>query len=192
MQLPIKSKVQDIVMTAVLSLHGDLRLVSAVNLFQLIKLATLSGHLVVNCAENSAHFIFTEGKLNYGFAREGRKRIGQILLDSQLITNHQLNSCLDDQKTADKWQKLGSILVKNGYLKHSQIIDLFQRELKTAFLKTITWSEGKFIFIDTSPLVEGDIVLEENIEALILQSLILLDDVEEDLSPSDCSEMMLK
>ncbi len=179
-------------MTAVLSFHGDLRLVSAVNLFQLIKLATLSGHLVVNCAENSTHFLFTEGKLNYGFAREGRKRIGQTLLDSELITNHQLNACLGDQKTAGKWQKLGSILVENGYLKHSQIIALFQKQAKSAFFETVTWPEGKFIFIDTSPLVEGDIILEENIEALILQSLILLDDVEGDMSPGDYSGNILK
>ena len=174
-------------MTAVLSFHGDLRLVSAVNLFQLIKLATLSGHLVVNCAENSSHFLFAEGKLNYAFVREGRKRIGQTLLDSQLITNHQLKACLDDQKTASKWRKLGSILVKNGYLKHSQITDIFQQQLKSAFFETVTWKEGKFIFIDTSPLVEGDIVVDENIEDLILQSLILLDDVEGNVSPSDCS-----
>jgi len=179
-------------MTTVLSFHGDLRLVSAVNLFQLIKLATLSGHLVVNCAENSTHFLFTEGKLNYGFAREGRKRIGQTLLDSQLITNHQLKACLDNQKTAERWQKLGSILVENGYLKYSQITDIFQKQLKSAFFETVTWKEGKFIFIDTSPLVEGDIVIEENIETLILQSLILLDDVVGNVSPGDCSGNIFK
>ena len=179
-------------MTAVLSFHGDLRLISAVNLFQLIKLATLSGQLAVNCAENSTHFLFTEGKLNYAFCREGRKRIGQTLLESQLITNHQLKICLDDQKKASKWQKLGSILVKNGYLKHSQIKDIFHKQLKSVFFETVTWKEGQFVFSDNSPLVEGDIVVEENIEALILQSLFSLDDIEGNVSPGDCSGNIFK
>ncbi len=163
-------------MTDYRSFNGDLSLVSAVNLFQLIKLAFLSGRLVVNCEDNSTHFIFTEGKLNYAFSRQGRKKIGQTLLESQLITNDQLKSCLEVQKAADRWQKLGSIFVKNGYLKQSHLTEIFHKQLKSAFIETIAWTEGKFIFIDTSPLVEGDIILEEDIEALILQSLIILDE----------------
>jgi hypothetical protein len=158
------------------SFNGDLSLVSTVNLLQLIKSASLSGHLMVYCEENSTHFIFAEGKLNYAFSRQGRRRIGQTLLESQLITTDQLKACLDDQKAADKWQKLGSIVVERGYLQQSQLKDIFKRQLKSALFETMTWKEGKFKFIDTSPLVEGDVILEEDIESLILQGLIMLDE----------------
>jgi PleD family two-component response regulator len=95
-----------------------------------VKLATLSGHLVVNCAENSSHFLFAEGKLNYAFAREGRKRIGQTLLDSQLITNHQLKACLDDQKTASKWRKTmyKVLIVENNPIIIKLLSHFFQSE----------------------------------------------------------------
>jgi Domain of unknown function (DUF4388) len=159
------------------SFTGDLKLVSAVNLFQLIKLGSLSGHLMVYCDPNSTHFIFTEGKLNYAFSWRERKKIGQILLDARLITNDQLQACLDDQKTAEIWQKLGSIFVTRGYLQQSQLTKIFQRQLKSALFETLNWTEGKFKFVDTSPLIEGDIILHEDIEPLILQSLIMLDEI---------------
>lgn len=163
-------------MTENRSFSGDLSLVSAVNLLQLIKFATLSGHLMVYCEGHSTHFIFAEGKLNYAFSRQGRRRIGQTLLESQLITKDQLKACLDDQKAADKWQKIGSMVVERGYLQQSQLKDIFQRQLKSALFETMTWKEGKFKFIDTSPLVEGDVILEEDIESLILRGLIMLDE----------------
>jgi hypothetical protein len=164
------------------SFQGDLSLLSPVNLFQTIGLATLSGQLVVRGTKNTTYFIFTKGKLNYGFSLEGRKQIGQILLDSQLITIDQLKVCLADQKKSEKWKKLGSIVVENGYVKHSEITDLFQIQIKDVLFETLTWTEGSFTFVDTSPLTDEDIVLEENIDALILQGLVCFDDLSFELS----------
>ena len=157
------------------SFHGDLSLLSAVNLFQLIGMASLSGQLKVSCAKNSSSFIFTEGRLNYAFSREGHKKIGQILLESQLITIDQLKSCLADQRSAKKWQKLGSIAVKNGYIQQSNIADIFFTELKVALFEVITWEEGRFSFVETPPLADDDIVLEENIDSLVMQALFFID-----------------
>jgi hypothetical protein len=164
------------------SFQGDLSLLSPVNLFQMIGLANLSGQLVVRSTKNTAYFIFTKGKLNYGFSLEGRKKIGQILLDSQLITVDQLRTCLADQKKLEKWKKLGTIVVENGYIKHSEIIDLFYSQIKDVLFETLTWTEGNFTFVDTSPLNDEDIVLEENIDALILQGIVFFDDLSFDLS----------
>ncbi len=158
------------------SFRGDLSLVSTINLLQLIKLASLSGRLLINCMEKSTHFFFTEGKLNYAFSRQDKKRIGQTLLESQLITADQLKASLDYQKKADKRQKLGSIFVKNGYLTQAQLTDIFKREVESVLFETLTWTEGEFRFVDSSPLVEGDIILEEDLEPLILQALVLLDE----------------
>ena len=164
------------------SFQGDLDLLSPVNLFQMIGLAYLSGQLVVRGPENTAYFIFTKGKLNYGFSLEGRKKIGQILLDSQLITVDQLKACLADQKKMEKWKKLGSIVVEKGYMKHAEIIDFFQTQIKDFVFETLTWKEGNFTFVDTSPLNDEDIILEENIDTLILQGLVFFDDVSAELS----------
>ncbi len=157
------------------SFQGDLNLLSATNLFQLIGLASLSGQLTILGSNNATHFVFTMGKLNYGFSREGHKRIGQILVESNLITTHQLEICLFKQKTSGKRQKLGSIAVENGFLLQSTLLDLFYEQTEGAFFQALAWTEGRFNFIDTSPLSNKDIVLEENINALVLKGLISLD-----------------
>jgi hypothetical protein len=157
------------------SFQGDLNLLSAVNLFQLIGLASLSGQLMILGTNNATHFVFTRGKLNFGFSREGHKRIGQILVEAKLITTHQLEICLEKQKQSGKRQKLGSIAVENGFLLQSKILDLFYKQTEGAFFQALTWTEGRFNFVDTTPLSDKDIVLEENINTLVLKGLISLD-----------------
>ncbi len=158
-----------------LSFQGDIGLLSAVNLFQLIGLASLSGKLVIINSKNTSNFIFTRGMLNYGFSREGYKKIGQILVESRLITTDQLKICLTDQKTSGKTQKLGSIVVGNGFMLKSQILDLFYKQTENALIDTLTWTEGRFNFVNTSPFSDQDIVLEENINGLVLKGLVSLD-----------------
>jgi hypothetical protein len=157
------------------SFQGDLNLLSAANLFQLIGLASLSGRLMILGINDATHFVFTRGRLNYGFSREGHKKIGQILVESKLITTHQLEICLDKQKTSGKKQKLGSIVVENGFLLQSKILDLFYKQTEGAFFLALTWTEGRFNFVDKSPLSDMDIVLDENINTLVLRGLISLD-----------------
>jgi hypothetical protein len=157
------------------SFQGDLNLLSAANLFQLIGLASLSGQLMILGTDNATHFVFTRGKLNYGFSREGHKKIGQILVESKLITTHQLQICLDCQKTSGKKQKLGAIAVENGFLSQSKLLGLFYKQTEGAFFLALTWTEGRFNFADTSPLNDEDIVLDENINTLVLKGLISFD-----------------
>ena len=158
------------------SFQGDIGLLSPVNLFQLIGLASLSGQLVIRSRHDTVYFIFTKGKLNYGFSKESRKKIGQILLESELLTVEELDICLADQKASVRWKKLGSIAVENGYLQLSEITDLFYSQIKDILFETLTWTQGSFTFVDSSPLTEGDIVLEESIDSLILQCLLLFDE----------------
>jgi hypothetical protein len=157
------------------SFQGDLNLLSAANLFQLIGLASLSGQLMILCSDNATHFVFTKGKLNFGFSREGHKRIGQTLVELKLITTDQLDFCLERQKTSKKRQKLGSIAVENGFLLQTKILELFYKQTEGAFFQALTWTEGRFNFVDTPPLTDNDIVLEENINTLVLRGLISLD-----------------
>ena len=160
------------------SFHGDISLLSLVNLFQLIGLGTLSGKLVLRCDPDAAYFIFSDGKVNYGFLTRDRRKLGQTLLDSQLLTTEQLENCLACQKATAPWKKLGLITVENGYLNIAQISNLFDHQIKEAFFTALSWPEGTFSFVDTTPFTKGDIVLEENIDSLVFNGLIHLDEAE--------------
>jgi hypothetical protein len=151
-------------------------LLSPVNLFQMIGLAMLSGQLVMRSSSDAVYFVFRKGKLNYGFSLESRKKIGQILLDSGLITLDELDRCLADQKARARWKKLGTIAVEKGYLQLEDVVGLFFSQIKDLLLETLAWTTGSFTFYDSSPLDDDDIVLEENVDSLIFHCLVLLDE----------------
>jgi hypothetical protein len=158
------------------SFHGDIGLLSPANIFQLIGLAALSGKLILRNGSDAACFVFCDGKLNYGFLTRDRRKLGQTLLESKLITAEQLQICLALQKASAPWKKLGKIAVENGYLGKSQISDLFYRQIKVALFEAISWQEGTFSFVDCSPFSRDDIILEENVDTLVFNGLIYLDE----------------
>ncbi len=158
------------------SFHGDIGLLAVPNLFQLIGLSALSGKLILRREQDAAYFIFAGGKLNYGFLTRDRQKLGQTLLASRLITIEQLKICLASQKASAPWKKLGAIAVENGYIERSQINKIFFRQVKDALFEALTWQDGTFSFIDSSPFNKEDIVLEENIETLVFSGLIHLDE----------------
>lgn len=49
------------------------------------------------------------------------KRIGEILLENQLITEQQLENALEEQKK-EKGKKIGEILVNNGFISYDTFI----------------------------------------------------------------------
>jgi hypothetical protein len=158
------------------SFHGDLALLSPANIFQLIGLATLSGKLILRNGSDAACFVFCDGKLSYGFLNRDRRKLGQTLLASKLITAEQLQVCLALQKASAPWKKLGKIAVENGYLDRSQISDLFYRQIKVALFEAISWQEGTFSFVDCAPFSSDDIILEENVDTLVFNGLVYLDE----------------
>lgn len=158
------------------SFHGDIGLLSPANIFQLIGMATLSGKLILRNGSDAACFVFCDGKLNYGFLNRDRRKLGQTLLESRLITAEQLEVCLTLQKASVPWKKLGKIAVENGYLDRSQIRKLFYSQIKVALFEAISWQEGTFSFVDCSPFTRDDIILEENVDTLVFNGLIYLDE----------------
>lgn len=158
------------------SFQGNLDLLSAVNLFQLIRLASLSGQLMVRCADNTTHFIFTEGKINYGFSRDSRRENGQVLLDSQLLSVDQLKACLFNRKTSEKKKRLGAIAAADDHLPQTHNIGILYRHTRDVLFETLTWTEGSFSFVSNSSLSDEGLVLKEGIDSLIMKGLIFLDD----------------
>ncbi len=59
-------------------------------------------------------------------------RLGDLLVESQVITSDQLNQALTDQKRTG--QKLGRVLIDDGYLTEDQMLDALSRQLKIPFV----------------------------------------------------------
>lgn len=59
-------------------------------------------------------------------------RLGDLLVEHQLITNDQLMQALAEQKTSG--HKLGRVLVEKGYVKEEQVLELVSRQLQIPYI----------------------------------------------------------
>jgi MSHA biogenesis protein MshE len=59
-------------------------------------------------------------------------RLGDLLVESKLITQTQLEQALAEQKTSG--QKLGRVLIGDGYLTEDQMLDALSKQLKIPFV----------------------------------------------------------
>ncbi|HLD09474.1 MAG TPA: GspE/PulE family protein [Methylophilaceae bacterium] len=65
-------------------------------------------------------------------ARPEKIRLGEILVQQQLITADQLNKSLEQQKRSGR--KLGRVFVENGYVTETQISEALARQLQVPFI----------------------------------------------------------
>jgi type IV pilus assembly protein PilB len=57
-----------------------------------------------------------------------KKKLGQMLVDENMLTEEQLNKALADQEKAGL--KLGQYLVRRGIITEQQIVDVLGRQLR--------------------------------------------------------------
>ncbi|HLD09968.1 MAG TPA: MSHA biogenesis protein MshE, partial [Methylophilaceae bacterium] len=65
-------------------------------------------------------------------ARPEKIRLGEILVQQELITTDQLNKSLEEQKRSGR--KLGRIFVESGYVTETQISEALARQLQIPFI----------------------------------------------------------
>jgi MSHA biogenesis protein MshE len=65
-------------------------------------------------------------------ARPRKIRIGDLLVQHKVISQSQLDTALEDQKSTGR--KLGRVLIDNGYLSEAQLMDFLSRQLKIPYV----------------------------------------------------------
>ena len=63
-------------------------------------------------------------------------RLGDLLIESKLISQAQLEQALADQKTSG--QKLGKVLIDNGYVTEEQMLEMLSQQLKIPFVDLVS------------------------------------------------------
>lgn len=162
--------------TRKVALQGDISSISIDDIFQLFSHAGLTGELEVLTTGNSGCFFFTKGVLVFGMLETSQKKIGEILLAEQQITSQQLEECLAIHREGDREQRLGHILIQQGYIHPDNLTSSLGRQIKGAFFEALSWKEGSFLFyVDQAP--EDDrLLVNERIDHLLLEGMVYIDD----------------
>ncbi len=157
------------------ALQGDIAAIALEDIFQLFDLAALSGKLEVHTSTNSGSFYFSNGLLTYGMLQINQRKIGEILLESQIITKEQLQECLRLHEQCLPQRRFGQILLEKGYIPSEKLDDSLLRQIKEAFFETLSWKEGTFTFYQNQTPGQHDLQLLARVDHLLLEGMIYLD-----------------
>ena len=158
------------------SMHGDISVIELNIIFQLFHLGSLSGELLVVANHNSGRFFFDRGTLIFGSLSTNQKRIGELLLASGLVSGAQLAESLRIHTEKGRGRRLGDILVCNGFLAYDNLVELLKQQAREAFFDILAWKSGMFFYYASHSPAQGEILIDERIDQLLLEGLIRLDD----------------
>ncbi len=157
------------------SLQGNVADFELNYIFQFLDFASASGEMRIVEEQNSASFFFQNGMLIFGTLRVNQKKIGDLLLESKLITADQLALCLDIHAQHGGRRRLGEILVRKGFLKFESLAGMLKSQAKEAFFTTLSWKKGIFYFYSEHYPSKEEILINERIDHLILEGIVRMD-----------------
>lgn len=157
------------------ALQGDIAAIAIENIFQLFDFAAMTGKLEVQSTDNSGVFYFRKGMLIHGLLRINQRKIGQILLDSHMITAEQLEECLQLHQQTGGRQRFGQMLLDKGYAEPYALDKSLLRQVKEAFFTTLSWNEGYFRFYPNQVPSPDEIQMFGRIDRLLLEGMVHID-----------------
>ena len=157
------------------ALQGDISAIAIEDVVQLFDFAALTGKLEIQSTTNSGTFYFRKGSLIHGLLQINHRKIGQILLDSGVITAQQLEECLLLHERTDTRQRFGQILLEKGYAKSDWLDKSLLRQVKEAFFETLSWHEGNFRFYPGQIPAPDEVQMHARIDHLLLEGMVHID-----------------
>jgi hypothetical protein len=158
------------------ALQGDIAAIALENIFQFLDLAALTGRLDIRSPTNSGSFYFRNGALTHGVLRVSQRRIGEILLESNLITTDQLQECLRLREQARPPRRFGQILLDQRHTPPAKLDGSLLQQMKEAFFETLSWHEGSFAFYPELVPAPEEMQTRARIDSLLLEGMMHLDE----------------
>lgn len=174
-----------------MTLKGNLKEFSLIQLLNLVNLAKKSGALYIEQPSETARMIFRDGKLAFAEAGSQDALLLDSLSDAKLISPGQ-KSILNDRLKSMNEKAVGIYLVSAGYVDQEQIFTLLQDKFNEIVRKVFTWEEGSFRFDAGEMPPDGRIPTHMDLENLIVEASRRMQEIEELKSEIPSLEMALK
>ena len=115
------------------------------------------------------------GVFVHGTLRVHPRRIGSILRENGVITEAQLNECLQLHQQSGQQQPLGRILLEKGYVAPQHLDASLERQVKEAFFEALAWQEGTFAYYPGEKPADTAWQLQERVDHLLMEGMVYLD-----------------
>ena len=167
-----------------MSISGDLQDVSVAEVMQFIHLGRRTGTLYLRYQAQEASIGFHRGRI-IGAARQGSLRLGELLLQRDLVTEDQLLRALETQRSARPRPSLGKVLVDQGLISTDNLRVVVGSQIEHTVYQLVTWRAGSFDFtidelqpMDDIGVYPGDILPDINLDTqmVVLDALRIFDE----------------
>lgn len=114
----------------------------------LSSLASLSksGRLTLSRYDERGLVLLREGRIVHAATSSLRETLGSLLVGERLVTEDELARALDIQRTSDREQRLGNILVDLELLHHQDLERIITQQTQRVIVELMQWKHGFFEF----------------------------------------------
>jgi CheY-like chemotaxis protein len=187
-----------------MSLVGNLEDLSLPDILQIVSLSRKSGILTVERAGKQGQIYIHEGRVIQTISPRSGKTLGEILSSRGLIRSEDLKRALELQRSGEKKELLGAILVDQGLVEQEVLEKVVQEQIEESIVYFLSWKEGTFSFELSDIQDRGEVsvdphafILEKGIDTqwLVLEGTRKMDErsreapVEEETPPAEVAEV---
>jgi hypothetical protein len=160
-----------------MALEGTLRDFSLADILQLIALQHKTGLLTVRGAADTVTLGFLDGMLVSGESSAQRldTRLGTVLVKTRRLTPEALSRALEIQ--AQTLQRLGLILLKNGFCSVMDLRDGLDIQIKRIAYGLFRWTDGDYVFEQTDHVdFDAESTTPIAVERLLMEGARMIDE----------------
>lgn len=162
-----------------MSLGGDLKDISIVDVIQLLNTTRKSGTLCVKRGKGECRIVFDNGYVVGATHPKRDVHIGTVLVDMNAVTPEVIEQALEEQKKAgDSCKPLIAMLIEEGKIKREEASKGLEKLIVTTAVELVGWTKGAFTFdLDATALPdEYRYFSEEMNQEICLDTQMLLMD----------------
>lgn len=174
-----------------MALKGNLRDFSITQLLNLIHIATKTGALYVEGGSDTVAVYFRDGKISFAQNANQSFDLLKILASSKKLKRAQVVMLQEKFKDLQP-AELGLCLVNGGYLSQEDILDTLRAHYSGVVKQLFIWEDGFFHFEGPEGAPEGNILVRESLEDLIVEGAHKLKEYEQLKDEIPSLEMALK
>lgn len=174
-----------------MALKGNLKDFSITQLLNLIHIAAKTGALYVEGPGDKVAVYFRDGKISFAQISSQSFDLLKILASYKKIKRAQLVMLLEKYKEI-KPAEMGLRLLNDGYLSQDAILGTLQQYYVSVIKQLFGWEEGDFHFENGETPPEGNILVRQSMEDLIVEGAHRVKEYEQLKDEIPSLEMALK
>ncbi|MEK6195694.1 MAG: DUF4388 domain-containing protein [Deltaproteobacteria bacterium] len=158
-----------------MTIEGDFNTLFLADILQLLCNHGKTGVLKASHGEHEVKTFIKNGSIICVMGSKESSRLGNILVNNGVITQEQLEACLEIG--SQKKKPLGKILIEEEQITEETLNRFIDRQAEDIILDMLLWEAGSFIYNDYSLDIEDLIIPRLNIMKILMQATRRIDEM---------------